>query len=112
MSLLNRIEEIVKEKGYNLAFLERELGFGNGSIRRWDTSSPSCDKLLKLANFLNVSTDYLLGRNNETTNLKITNLYNLLNQEGQEKLLDYADDLVQSGKYKKDSTVRVGNKAI
>lgn len=110
MSLLNRIEKIVKEKGYTLALLERELGFGNGSIRRWDTSSPSCDKLLRLADFLNVSTDFLLGRDDETS--KITNLFNLLNTEGQEKLLDYADDLVQSGKYKKDSAVPMGTKAV
>lgn len=36
------------------------------------------------------------------TKLKaITDAYNQLNDEGQEKLADYADDLVRSGKYKK-----------
>lgn len=64
MSLLNIITQLIKEKGYTIAKIEKELDFGNGAIRRWDTSSPSCDKLVKLADFLNVSVDYLLGRTN------------------------------------------------
>lgn len=36
------------------------------------------------------------------------NLYRELNQEGQEKLLDYADDLVASGKYIKSDQNKLG----
>lgn len=35
----------------------------------------------------------------------------LLNEEGQEKLADYADDLVSSGKYKKHNQAQVGKEA-
>lgn len=35
---------------------------------------------------------------------KLIDSYRSLNKEGQEKLLDYGDDLVQSGKYKKSDT--------
>lgn len=35
-------------------------------------------------------------------------LYRKLNQEGQEKLLDYADDLVASGKYIKSDKDKLG----
>jgi transcriptional regulator with XRE-family HTH domain len=45
-----------------LRHLERKMDFGNGTIRRWDTTTPSGDKLLKVADYFNVSVDYLLGR--------------------------------------------------
>lgn len=34
MDIVERIKEKSKEKGTNFAKLERELGFGNGVIRR------------------------------------------------------------------------------
>ena len=58
-----------------IAAMEKDLDFGNGSVRRWDTSSPSCDKLLKVANFLNVSTDYLLGRTEKDETEALINAY-------------------------------------
>lgn len=46
----------------SLAELERKLNFGNGTITKWDRRSPSSDKLTEVANYFDVSTDYLLGR--------------------------------------------------
>lgn len=59
MSIYSRIERIVKEKGTNIARLEREVGIGNGCIRRWETSSPSVKSLAKVADCLGVSIAYL-----------------------------------------------------
>lgn len=42
--------------------MERKLDFANSSIRRWDDRKPSIDKLQKVADYFDVSTDYLLGR--------------------------------------------------
>ena len=42
--------------------MERNLDFSNGSLRKWDTSTPSGDKIEKVADYFNVSVDYLLGR--------------------------------------------------
>ncbi len=42
--------------------LESRLGFGKNSLYRWKTSYPASDKLQKVADYFNVSTDYLLGR--------------------------------------------------
>lgn len=39
---------------------------------------------------------------------RMIDLYRELNQEGQEKLLDYADDLVASGKYIKSDQNKLG----
>ena len=60
MGLVDRIDMLAKALGHTLTSLERELGFGKSSIRKWDEKKPSCDKLLQVANFLSVSMDYLM----------------------------------------------------
>lgn len=64
MSLLERIKDLVQEKGINIKALEASAGIGNGTIRRWDNSPPSADKLLKVAYLLNTSMDYLMTGEN------------------------------------------------
>lgn len=56
------VERITSKTGLKLAQIERELGFGNGTIRKWDTSFPSIDKVVAVADLINVSIDYLAGR--------------------------------------------------
>ncbi len=60
MSIVERLQAIVKERGTNFKQLEADCGLGNGVIRRWDAQSPRLDKLVKVANYLNVSLDYLV----------------------------------------------------
>lgn len=62
MTLTEKIRHLCDEKGETLASLERKMDFGNGTIRRWDTTVPSGDKLSKVADFFHVSVDYLLGK--------------------------------------------------
>ena len=69
MSLVDRIKQLSEEKGLNIKQLEVSLGFANGSIRRWDQSSPSADKLYKIANFLNTTCEYLLTGKKESTSI-------------------------------------------
>ncbi len=64
MTLLDRIKHLCDIKGETLASLERKMDFGNGTIRRWGDTTPSGDKLAKVADFFHVSVDYLLGREN------------------------------------------------
>lgn len=62
MSLVDRIKLQARDQHLSLAELERRLDLSQGSIRKWDDSSPSFDKVEKVADFFNVSTDYLVGR--------------------------------------------------
>ena len=62
MSLVERIRTVAEKNELTLAKVERDLGFGNGTIRKWDSNSPSVDKVSAVANYLNVSVDYLLER--------------------------------------------------
>lgn len=41
--------------------------------------------------------------------IQVIALYRQLNKEGQDKLIDYADDLVSSGKYIKSNPDKLGN---
>jgi len=62
MNLRDRIRELANKNGMSLPNLESELGFGNGTIVRWDKASPTSEKLTKVADYFNVTVDYLLGR--------------------------------------------------
>ena len=44
----------------NLPELETRIGLGNGTISRWRTSAPNTDKLTKIADYFNVTVDYLM----------------------------------------------------
>lgn len=60
--LFDRIVLLCKATGTNISKLERDCGFANATIRRWEVASPSADKLVKVADYFGVSVDYLLGR--------------------------------------------------
>lgn len=67
MALKERIKELANAKGISLPVLESELGFGNGTIVKWDKSTPNAEKLNAVAKYFGVSMDYLLNGNSETT---------------------------------------------
>lgn len=60
--LFDRIKLLANEKKMTIAELERKLDFGQGSISKWKKQSPSSERLQKVADYFDVSTDYLLGR--------------------------------------------------
>lgn len=61
--LHDRIKYLCQKNGVTITKLESDLGFGNTSIKKWRNDvSPSVDKIVKVANYFNVSTDYLLGK--------------------------------------------------
>ena len=60
--LFERISDLCAKNGTNISELERKCGFANATIRRWKTSSPSAENLSKVADELQVTVDYLLGR--------------------------------------------------
>ena len=62
MSLLENVKELVSQRKMTVAELERKLDFSQGSIRHWDKTYPGVDKVQKVAEYFDVSTDYLLGR--------------------------------------------------
>ncbi|ENQ3106010.1 hypothetical protein SAMN04488168_101466 [Bacillus sp. 491mf] len=65
MSIVETIKNLCKSHDISVSGLEKELDFGNGTIRKWDKAYPSADRLQKVADRFNVTTDFLLGRTNQ-----------------------------------------------
>ena len=61
MSLVGCIRRLCLDHGISIAQLERETGLASRTIGRWDESKPSVDKVQKVAEYFDVSVDYLLG---------------------------------------------------
>lgn len=59
--MVDEIKKLCKDNGTSVKALERELGFGNGTIRRWDDSAPSFDKIQKVCEYFGCSISMLTG---------------------------------------------------
>lgn len=67
MTVLEVIKTLASQKNVSLAEVERSVGLSSGAITKWAKSSPSSDKLVRIADYFNVSVDYLLGRTDAAT---------------------------------------------
>lgn len=102
----------------------QEIGITKPAVTRWRKGEiPRDATIQKLADYFGISKTDLTGE----TFLKVTgpvtptpasselqrlsNALEELNEEGREKLLDYAADLVASGRYKKADPAGLGQKA-
>lgn len=56
------VKELCKKQGISLNTLEEKIGFARNSLYSWKNSEPKPKKLKAVADYFNVSTDYLLGR--------------------------------------------------
>lgn len=63
--MLDKIKALCKEKKTSISKLEKQLGFGNGVIGRWDKSVPSYERLAAVANALDVPVSYLTGETDD-----------------------------------------------
>lgn len=60
--LYQNIVVLCKGKGISISKLEKETGLGNGTVGRWEKSSPSVENVKKVADYFDVSVDYLISQ--------------------------------------------------
>lgn len=66
MTLFERIKQLSTERGKNVKEVALELGYGENYFYSFNSGKkPSSDKLEAIADYFDVSTDYLLGRTNK-----------------------------------------------
>lgn len=63
MSLIEGIKILCKKHNTSISRLEKELGFSNGAIYKWDVSHPNVDKVQKVAAYLDTTIDSLVHGN-------------------------------------------------
>lgn len=59
--IYTNVSNLCQSRGISIAKLEREMGFGNSTIRGWANSSPTVEKLKAVADYFGVTVDALLA---------------------------------------------------
>jgi transcriptional regulator with XRE-family HTH domain len=94
MAIVERIKLKCKEKNTSMSALEKQIGIGNGNIRRWDDKIPGCDKIIAVANMLEVSIDWLLtGKEADELSpeeQKLINYYRNTDERGKNTIMNIA----------------------
>lgn len=109
---LNNLFYRISELGLTAKKVSDATGISTRNISDWKNgrSMPSAIKLDILADHLDCSVDYLLGRtdnknppteNDEGMPRRLLTACQNLNEEGQERVALYAEDLASSGRYQK-----------
>ena len=106
MTVLQRIKALCDEKKITIARLEKILNFSNSSLRETETHPLAIrsDRLLQIANYFNVSTDYLLTGEDPSYSAderQLILVYRSMNEDGKEELSNYAIYLAAKAIYKK-----------
>ena len=66
-TLSENIKRLRQAKGLNQVELAKRLGVTKQCVSNWENDNvvPSIEMLIKIADFFNVTTDYILGRNDK-----------------------------------------------
>lgn len=88
-----RLRELREEKGLSQAEVAQAIGGTQSNLAKWEkgTVQPSADFVRKLAEFFNVSTDYLLGRTDDLGAVVVPGGAAQLSADEQEILSLYAE---------------------
>lgn len=65
MSIFERIKLLSQQRNKNVKEVAIELGFSENLFYKWKTSEPKARDLQKVADYFDVSVDYLLGRTDD-----------------------------------------------
>ena len=108
------IRKLRDEKKVTQLHIAEVIGVAQSTYALYEKNrrEPSLGILISIADYFNVTLDYLAGRPpravQETIaeygqkNKELLDLYYQLNSEGKNKLIEYAQDLINGGRYKKD----------
>ncbi|EAG7825414.1 XRE family transcriptional regulator [Listeria monocytogenes] len=107
MTTFERVKSLAEKQKISLKELALKLNMGENAIYSWKVKTPGADKLKAVADYFNVSTDYLLGRTNnphldndiiEEATTIAAHIDPEATEEDMKKILEYIDFIQQ--KYK------------
>lgn len=56
-----KIKKLCEERNISIYRLEKDLDLSSGIVRKWKNSTPSVDKLNKIAQYFNVPITYFIN---------------------------------------------------
>ncbi|MEH7735545.1 helix-turn-helix domain-containing protein [Bacillus pumilus] len=74
MTVFDIVKELCNERKISINELEKSLGYSKNTLYRLKTQIPGADKLQKIADYFDVSTDYLLGRTEVKRSFDLTEI--------------------------------------
>ena len=102
-----RLFELMANRNIKAVQISDKTGISTSNISDWKSgrSAPGIDSLNLLADFFDVSVDYLLGRETAAPQLdaderRLLEAFRSFNQEGREMLLRQAEIMAKSGDFK------------
>lgn len=69
MDIYEKIQYLARNQGLSVRELGNKLNIGPTTLYKWKSQTPKSDILIKVADYFNVSTDYLLGRSSDKYDL-------------------------------------------
>lgn len=116
------LNRYISSSGYTQKEIAEKLGVSKSSVTNWlkGKNSPDANLVIPICNLLNITVGQFYGEEEKSPSTaeavpgeeQLISLYRDLNDEGREKLVDYADDLVSSGKYIKSNPDKLGNEKL
>lgn len=91
-----RLKQLRHEKGLTQIQFSKQFNVSSGTIAMWETGKriPDSNTLVSLANFLNCSVDYLLGRSDDRVDESVLDLVNEIDDDLLEKYGNIRDALI------------------
>ncbi|EDN9201636.1 helix-turn-helix domain-containing protein [Listeria seeligeri] len=104
MDIYERIKKLAEINGYTIKDLEKELGLSPNTLYKWKKQSPSIDRASKVASFLGVSIDFLIGNPANEAETMLQKALKINNAKAYSELLDlisgyYPDTIEESEKH-------------
>lgn len=65
MTAFDILKKLCDEQGISVNTLEEKIELGKNTLYSWKKNTPKGSNLIKVADYFNVSVDYLLGRSDE-----------------------------------------------
>lgn len=93
MSTYEKIKMLCDKKKIAVTYLEKELGFGRGSIGKMKNGSTSAERLQKIANYFGVTVGFLIGSETSITDefSELDSVYLSLAKEARDNEIDPED---------------------
>lgn len=111
----NRLKDLREEAKISQSYLAKQLYVSQQTVAKWELNktTPNPDMLIKIADYFDVTVDYLIGRNEfsidssrevllPSDNKKVLNYYNRLNQEDKEWIIGKMIDAYRQYNKNKD----------